>query len=164
MQWSKSALDNFIFMFIIIFRAAPFVLGIFVMLVVIDAALLMFLVQQLYYVSVNKTQIELDKIDKVKQQRKMAGYNVPYQHFYNHGFFQNWKEFLFPKKVEEHEPVYFEDDHEYEEYLEKKNAKKNKSKPKVQQQKNENIEDIGEQINQKDKMAFSLGKPKLKKA
>lgn len=166
-QWSDSAVDNIVFIFIIMFRAAPFVLGIFVMLVVIAAALMMFLVQQIYYISVNKTQIELDKIDKVKQQRKLAGYNVPYNHFYNHGFIQNWKEFLFPGKVEEHEPVYFEDDHDYEEYLEKKNnknGKKNNAKPKVTEQKPPNIENVFSQNNQIDKMSFSLAKPKLKKA
>lgn len=144
------------------FRTAPFVLGIFVILVVIAAALLMFLFQQMYYVSINKTQIELDKIDKVKYKRKQEGVNIPYEHFYDHGFVQNWKEFLFPEKVEEHDPVYFEDDEAYQEYLANNNKSTKKVKAKKQEQKkqtNENLNNI-----KNDKMAFQLSNPKLKKA
>lgn len=119
--WSDSKFENFFYAFIVIFQTSPIVLGIFSVLVIITVSLLSFFVQQFYYISVNRTTIELGKIAKVKLQHKLAKYDEPYKHFYDHGFIQNWKEFLFPEKVEEHEPVYFKDDHDFEQFLKNQN-------------------------------------------
>jgi palmitoyltransferase len=70
--------------------ANVFVLG------VIDATLVVFVLQQSYYVSKNLTQVELTKIEEVER-------TVPnYAHAYDKGFLQNWKEFLCPPKIVKH--------------------------------------------------------------
>jgi hypothetical protein len=60
--------------------------------------LLVFLVQQCYYVSRNITQVERGRIAMAKGQGK-------YRHFYDRGFVQNWKECLFPPVARRHAPV-----------------------------------------------------------
>lgn len=107
------------FVILILFRACPFVVANFLILTIIAGALMLFLCQQIYFVSINKTQVELDKYEALAYHRKKMGNTEPIKNFYNHGIIENWKEFLFPTRVEEHEPVYFKTDEDYREYLKK---------------------------------------------
>ena len=74
-------------------------------MLVIAVTLIVFIGQQMYYVTVNKTQVELDKIEAVMDAKEKLGDKTPYVHFYDHGIIENWKEFLFPPKIEKHKPM-----------------------------------------------------------
>ena len=104
-RWSTSRMENFMLMFIITIQNEPFVVGIAIVLTGIAVALTIFLAQQMYYVSKNITQIELDKIELVQEEREMRGDKTKYVHFYDNGFVQNWKDVLFPPKIAKHAPV-----------------------------------------------------------
>jgi hypothetical protein len=65
-------------------------------LTIVAATLFGFLLQQMWFVSVNKTQVELDKIDALRASWKKEGITRKYVHAYGHGLVQNWMEFLFP--------------------------------------------------------------------
>ena len=73
-------------------------------LTIISFTLLIFLIQQIYFISKNMTQIEVAKFNYLKKQGKKL------INKYNKGFIENWKEFLFPKIIKEHEPY----EHKYE--------------------------------------------------
>lgn len=98
-------MKNILFGFLILMRSDPFVVADTLLLVVVALSLIFFFCQQCYFISINVTQIELDKYDYVKEMRKRAGNNTPVANFYNKGFVENWKHFLFPEKPKEHEPI-----------------------------------------------------------
>ena len=107
LNYHPSSLSSlFLFYMIITFRSCPFVVAMFIFLVVIILVLLIFVGQQLYYVSVNITQVELDKIDRIKQERLQKGDRTPFVNFYDKGFIQNWKHFLFPSRKAQHESYF----------------------------------------------------------
>lgn len=108
-RWGKSLLQNFTYGFIISLQMQPAVAGIFIILAGIAISMTFFLAQQIYYVSKNITQVELDKIDAVKEERAARHITEKYVHFYDNGFVQNWKEVLFPPKVAKHAPVTMDD-------------------------------------------------------
>ncbi|EAX94017.1 hypothetical protein TVAG_082240 [Trichomonas vaginalis G3] len=57
--------------------------------------LLFFTIQQMYYISKNVTQIELDKYEYEDRRRKQQVYD-PVINIYDNGVFWNWMECLFP--------------------------------------------------------------------
>jgi uncharacterized membrane protein YraQ (UPF0718 family) len=95
---------NFVMATLILVKFDPVLLCFCLVLAIVAGTLIGFILQQMWYVSVNKTQIELEKIDALKEEWKKAGINKKYVHAYGHGFIQNWKEFLFPGKAKLHEP------------------------------------------------------------
>lgn len=105
--WSPtgSKLQNAMIIGIILLKTDAVLLGTTFVLAVIIVTLIFFVVQQLHYIGRNETQIELEKIDYIKELREEENDKTPYVHFYNHGFKQNFKEFLFPPKIEKHEPL-----------------------------------------------------------
>jgi hypothetical protein len=79
-----------------LFHYEPIIVVNVALLVPLGLILVVFLLQQLYYISKNVTRAEIGKIDA-------AG--AGYRHFYDKGFIGNWRECLFPPKVQKHEPV-----------------------------------------------------------
>jgi hypothetical protein len=79
-------------------------MGFCLVLAIVAVTLFGFLLQQMWFVSVNKTQVELEKIDAVKAQWKKDGVDRKYVHAYGHGIVQNWKEFLFPSPARRRAP------------------------------------------------------------
>lgn len=65
---------------------------------VISVTLTFFLLQQMYCVSIGLTQIEVSKLRALRRKDKK------YRNLYNNGIIQNWKDFIFPPKIVEHEP------------------------------------------------------------
>ena len=99
-KWTQSKANNIALGFLILVRAEPLTFSASILLIVIVIALLIFIGQQLYYVSKNITQIELDKYDTLKDKMKESGSDQKIINYYNKGIVENWKEFLFPSKVE----------------------------------------------------------------
>jgi hypothetical protein len=79
----------------------PFVMGAMIILVGIVIFMTAFVGQQVYYISQNLTQVELDKIDEWKELNP----GKKYVHMYNKGILQNWKEFCCPPLAEKHPPA-----------------------------------------------------------
>lgn len=77
----------------------------FMILSAIAVVLVFFVAQVCYYISINITQIEIEKYDAVKEYRKEIGNKVPVRNAYSKGFVGNWKAFLFPPKVQKHQPM-----------------------------------------------------------
>ena len=69
------------------------------MFLVIILSLFVFIIQQIFNISQNKTQIELDKYNAERQKRKENGDRTPIRNFYDKGIIVNWLEFLFPSSV-----------------------------------------------------------------
>lgn len=101
----QSKLDQFLVAFVIIFEMEPMTLSAFVVLAVITVVLLIFLSQQCFYISRNILQIEQEKYEYLIQIRKEEKINKPVLNYYDKGFIENWKSFLFPPKVPLHEPM-----------------------------------------------------------
>lgn len=80
------------------------VFGCSILLLVVVLTLFFFIFQQCYYISINKTQVELDKYEIELEERKKNKDLNPIINIYDKGFFKNWKEFLFPSKILKHEP------------------------------------------------------------
>ena len=104
-RWRESVKENALLVMMILFRTDLAILATTFVLLVIVVTLVIFIFQQMYFISCNKTQIELDKIDDYKEFMSERGDTSPYVHFYDHGFLANWKEFLFPPKIEKHKPM-----------------------------------------------------------
>lgn len=104
-RWSTSIMKNVTYMAILSMRDNPLVLGELIMLTGIAVSMSFFLIQQIYYISRNITQVELDKIEMWKEYNS----DKKYVHFYSNGFFENWKEVLFPPKIAKHAPVTMDD-------------------------------------------------------
>ena len=85
-------------------KILPIVSPVGIGLLFVSFMLLFFILQQIYYISKNLTQIELDKYEEVEYTFKIKGINKPISNFYNKGLINNWKEFLFPPKIHLHEP------------------------------------------------------------
>jgi hypothetical protein len=73
-------------------------------LLIVAVTLMCFLAQQVWYVSVNRTQVELDKIDDLEDEWEAEGKVRTYVHAYDHGLLKNWKAFLFPQGKRRHPP------------------------------------------------------------
>jgi hypothetical protein len=102
------------------------------LLAVFCAALLMvaitlaaFTGQQMYYISRNRTQVELDKIETIEEQWEVDGIKKKYVHAYDHGLLRNWVEFLFPERMQLREPKDYTEEWEAQEQKrqEKENVK-----------------------------------------
>ncbi|OHT02120.1 hypothetical protein TRFO_07326 [Tritrichomonas foetus] len=121
-------MNNWILVFLILLRAAPLVVSIFILLFVIAIALIFFLAQQMYFVSINKTQVELEKYDYLTELRREKGDYTPVVNIYDKGIIGNWKELLFPTRKAEHERVYIPPEDVNEDgFLKKKQNKKNEN-------------------------------------
>ena len=79
------------------YESSTFPLFIGLLLVVLSVS--KFLIYQCYYISRNVLQIEQQKYKIVSEHFK-----IPIVNHYDKGLVQNWKEFLFPPKIEIHEP------------------------------------------------------------
>lgn len=106
-HWSQTGnkLQNSLIIATILLKSDSVLLGTTIVLVIIVITLFFFVIQQLHYIGRNETQIELEKIEYIKELKEESDDRTPYQHFYNHGFIQNFKEFLFPPKIEKHKPL-----------------------------------------------------------
>lgn len=62
--------------------------------------LIFFTLQQMYYISKNITQIELDKYEYASSENDKG----PISNYYDKGLLKNWIEFIFPPKIAKHEP------------------------------------------------------------
>jgi hypothetical protein len=103
-------------------------MGFCLVLAIVAATLLAFLFQQMWYVSVNKTQVELEKIDAMKAKWKKEGVTRKYVHHYGHGFVQNWQEFLFPEVMAKQTPRDYTREWEAQQKKEKVDEKEPESK------------------------------------
>lgn len=65
-----------------------------VVLIAVSMSLVSYLCHQLYYISHNVLQIELDKFDREQRRRRKRGITSPVTNSYDRGFVENWKEFL----------------------------------------------------------------------
>ena len=99
-RWTTSKSKNLLIYIIITLKLQKFNAACIVLFAVIIITLLVFIAQQLYYISINKTQIELDKYEYEEERRRKNGNKKSVTNFYNKGIIQNWKEFLFPTPVE----------------------------------------------------------------
>ena len=61
--------------------------------------LLFFALQQMYFISINVTQIERGKYADIEARRKRSRIYEPVINIYDKGFIGNWLEFLFPPRV-----------------------------------------------------------------
>lgn len=84
----------------------PFVASCFFALVIIGVTLLVFLIMQIRDVSHNTTQIEAVKLQELTENTGFKYKKNPY----DRGFIQNWKDCLFPPKLEKCEPYKVEKD------------------------------------------------------
>lgn len=83
----------------------PIVSGCSICLFVICLALFGFLFIHIRNISQNITTVEIDKYERIRQERKKNGDDKKVVNFYDKGFKKNWLEFLFPKKPKEGKPV-----------------------------------------------------------
>ena len=83
----------------------PVAFGCTICLFVVCLALFAFLFIHLRNISNNITTIEIDKYESLRQERKKDGDDTPVVNFYDKGFKNNWKQFLFPKKPKQGEPM-----------------------------------------------------------
>jgi hypothetical protein len=103
--WGSTFTDNMLMGLDCILWAEPNIAANFAVLVVIAAFLSAFLIQQIYYQSLNRTQIELDKIQDIEEglgRRAADQKGKKYRHAYDRGFVGNWKELLFPSTAASH--------------------------------------------------------------
>jgi hypothetical protein len=108
------------------------IIGMTFLAFVVASTLWFFIIQQCWYISKNQTQIELDKIDALKEKWEEAKENRTYVHTYDRGFVQNWREFLFPPVIEEHEPLdYTAEIAEWERKQREKEEKQKKPRRKL---------------------------------
>jgi hypothetical protein len=104
--WRETLSDNFLLAWRITIRKEPGLLISSGMLLLVLITLIIFVIQQAWFISVNKTQVELEKIDSVRTAWKEAGVkDYKYVHFYNRGLIENWKEFMFPPKPRNQTPL-----------------------------------------------------------
>jgi hypothetical protein len=82
-----------------------FVFMMMILLVGVTAALMFFVVQQMWLVAGNVTQLEMDKIAEWKKKQTEAGKSDVYVHAYDRGFLRNWLEMVFPPAIAKHPPV-----------------------------------------------------------
>ena len=106
-RWSKSKYGNFIITAQALIKKEQLILTSFSLAAVIAGVLFFFIMQQTYLISNNILQIEQEKYDDLTEKRKKTGNPTPVMNFYDKGFIQNWKEFLFPPKVPLHEPMMY---------------------------------------------------------
>jgi hypothetical protein len=66
----------------------------------ICAILFGMLCQHCYFISHNVTQIEMMKYDREEDRREEEGIDDEVVNFYDEGFYENWKSFLFPPKIQ----------------------------------------------------------------
>jgi hypothetical protein len=99
-NWQSGKTANALIVAHLLLRFEMPLIAFFLVLAIVAVTLIGFILQQAYYVSVNKTQIELDKIDEMVGKWKKEGVKKRYVHPYGHGFVQNWREFLFPPHVQ----------------------------------------------------------------
>jgi uncharacterized protein (DUF58 family) len=103
-SWRSRWQENLILGAYVLARFDLILMGFCLVLAMVAVTLLAFLLQQMWFVSVNKTQVELEKIDAVKKRWQKEGVVRKYVHAYGHGFVQNWKEVLFPVDVRKDAP------------------------------------------------------------
>lgn len=103
-NWTDKTMTNLIVGAVVCIKVNPWVLATAIILGIMTIALICFVLQQAYYISINKTQVELDKYDDVNYEREQRGIKETYKNPYNKGFIQNWKEFIFPPTPELREP------------------------------------------------------------
>ncbi|KAH0790085.1 DHHC zinc finger domain containing protein [Histomonas meleagridis] len=96
---------NFFICVAVIMRTDLFTAANFVILSVIVVVLTFFVGQVCYFISINVTQIEIDKYEAVKEYRAKIGNKEPVRNFYSKGFIGNWKSFWFPPKIVKHQPM-----------------------------------------------------------
>ena len=87
----------------------------------------------MYYISINKTQIELDKYESLAYKRKQEHNTTPIVNYYNKGFIQNWKDFLFPTPVPKSKP--WKPDKHWKRIIENDKKKVEKQKAQLEKQK-----------------------------
>jgi hypothetical protein len=102
--WTNNSFINFAMVSYITVRRTPYAVIMSIVLAVVAITLWFFLAQQAYFVSKNLTQIELEKIDDLKEKWKKDGVTKKYVHAYSKGFVGNWKALLFPPVVKTHAP------------------------------------------------------------
>jgi hypothetical protein len=128
MPWTDSVARNIARIIIILARKDTILICACLTLAAVGITLIFFVLQQAWYVSINRTQVELDKIDDLTDKWKAKKIDRRYVHAYSRGFFNNWKEFLFPPAVEKHEPRdYSQEFARQQEEAERKKAKKEKA-------------------------------------
>lgn len=99
-RWSDSKWHNALTVFDIALHRDSLLAASTIMLWVLAVVLFVFVCQQAYYISLNRTQVELDKIEWIEEDL-----DTPYvSHFYDHGLIRNWKDFFYPPYVAKHKP------------------------------------------------------------
>lgn len=83
----------------------PIAFGCTICLFVVCLSLFAFLFIHLRNISNNITTIEIEKYESIRRERKENGDETPVVNFYDKGFKNNWKQFLFPEKPKEGKPV-----------------------------------------------------------
>jgi hypothetical protein len=102
--WTASPVVNVALGGYVLLITGPFGSVFTVLLGMIAIVLWFFLLQQCYFVSKNITQIELEKIDQVKEKWKKECVKKTYVHAYSKGFVQNWIDFFWPPVVKKQKP------------------------------------------------------------
>ena len=131
-KWTQSKATNALLIVVILMKFQLWNSAAIILFVVIIITLVVFILQQMYYISINKTQIELDKYESLAYKRKEANNNTPIVNHYNKGFIQNWKEFLFPTPVAKSKP--WKPDKFWKKVIENEKKKQDKLKAEKEQQ------------------------------
>lgn len=98
-KWTTSPGTNVLIFMVILLKVEKWNAFCILLFLLIIIFLLFFVLQQIYYISIGKTQVELDKWDELYHRMKDNKEKKEIQNAYNHGIIQNWKEFLFPASV-----------------------------------------------------------------
>jgi hypothetical protein len=104
-KWPNTFWTDLYLWILIAVRLDRFIFSSMVLLWGISISLVFFVGQQMWIISGNVTQLEMDKIGDWKKKQEITGKNAEYVHAYDHGFWRNWKECLWPKRMEKHAPV-----------------------------------------------------------
>lgn len=107
--WANSFWTNLQYFIIIQVNSDVYMLTVILLLTVMDFSLVFFLFQIIFLISLNKTQIEVAKLRHINSIRKQRGINTRVKNFYDRGFLQNWKECLFPPKIDKRRPRSWDD-------------------------------------------------------
>jgi hypothetical protein len=130
-RWGDRRFENFMIGVFSVLQQ-DFVLAMFCfVLAVVAVTLVAFTAQQMYYISLNRTQVELDKIEIVEEKWKLQGVSRKYVHAYSHGLLQNWREFLFPERMARRQPKEYTAEWEADKEEKKRKERPRQSKTRV---------------------------------
>lgn len=99
-RWTNSLMRNVNLFIYVLLKIESLLVGALIILIFVTAFLLVFIIQQAYFISINKTQIELEKYEAVSKERQKQGIKEKISNFYSKGLISNWSQFWFPPEAQ----------------------------------------------------------------